>query len=211
VGFFLTNVQYTIMKTFLHVGCGPKQKDKTTKEFASANWKELRFDIDATVNPDLIGTMTDMSAVGDASVDAIFSSHNIEHLYPHEVPLALKEFSRVLKPDGFAVITCPDLQEVAKLVADDKLLEPAYDSPAGPVAPIDIMYGYRPSMSAGNLYMAHRCGFTQRALTSTVKAFGFTHSASKKRGHPYYDLWIVASVKELGEERLRELANLHFP
>ena len=38
------------------------------------------------------------------SVDAILSSQNIEHLYPHEVALALKEFLRVLRPDGFAVI-----------------------------------------------------------------------------------------------------------
>jgi hypothetical protein len=44
------------------------------------------------LNPDIVGTMTDMSAVADASVDALFSSHNIEHLYPHEVPVALAEF-----------------------------------------------------------------------------------------------------------------------
>ena len=199
------------MKTFLHIGCGIEKKDKTTKEFASSRWKELRFDIDASVSPDLIGSMTDMSSVGDASVDAIFSSHNIEHLYPHEVPLALKEFSRVLKPDGFAVITCPDLQAVAKLIAEDKLLEPAYDSPAGPISPIDILYGHRPAMSKGNLYMAHRCGFTQRALTSTVQAFGFAQCASAKRGHPSFDLWIVATVKEMGEEHLRQLAAQHFP
>jgi hypothetical protein len=194
------------VKTFLHIGCGIEKKDKTTKEFASSRWKELRFDIDAKVSPDLIGTMTDMS-----SVDAIFSSHNIEHLYPHEVPLALKEFSRVLKPDGFAVITCPDLQAVAKLIAEDKLLEPAYDSPAGPISPIDILYGHRPAMSKGNLYMAHRCGFTQRALTSTVQAFGFAQCASAKRGHPSFDLWIVATVREMGEEHLRNLAAQHFP
>ena len=103
------------MKTFLHVGCGPKRKDQTTRGFVSTDWHELRLDIDKSVQPDIIGTMTDMSAVADASVDAIFSSHNIEHLYPHEVPLALAEFKRVLRPDGFAVITCPDLQSVCAL------------------------------------------------------------------------------------------------
>ncbi|MDU7589974.1 MAG: methyltransferase domain-containing protein, partial [Acidovorax sp.] len=88
------------MNTFLHIGCGPKRKDKTTRGFNTDAWTELRFDIDESVNPDLVGTMTDMSAVADASVDAIFSSHNIEHLYPHEVPKAFQEFLRVLKPDG---------------------------------------------------------------------------------------------------------------
>ena len=96
------------MKTFLHVGCVPKRKDKTTRGFATDLWQEIRLDIDPSVAPDITGTMTDMSAVPSASVDAIFSSHNIEHLYPHEVPVALAEFKRVLKPDGFAVITCPD-------------------------------------------------------------------------------------------------------
>ena len=105
------------MPTFLHIGCGPKRKEQTTRGFNTADWNELRLDIDASVAPDITGTMTDMSALADASVDAIFSSHNIEHLYPHEVPVALAEFKRVLKPDGFAVITCPDLQSVCALVA----------------------------------------------------------------------------------------------
>lgn len=95
----------------------------------------MRFDIAPSVKPDLIGTMTDMSAVPDASAEAIFSGHTIEHLYPHEVPVALAEFKRVLKPEGFAVITCPDLQSVCALVAEDKLTEPAYTAAAGPIAP----------------------------------------------------------------------------
>ena len=54
--------------------------------------------------------MTDMSAVETGSMDALFSSHNVEHLYPHEVPVAFVEFHRVLNDDGFAIITGPDLQ-----------------------------------------------------------------------------------------------------
>jgi predicted SAM-dependent methyltransferase len=117
-GFFRAVIK---MKTFLHVGCGPKRKDQTTRGINVPEWSEQRLDIDASVAPDIIGTMTDMSAVADAAVDAVFSSHNIEPLYPHEVPLALAEFKRVLKPDGFVVITCPDLQSVCALVAEDKL------------------------------------------------------------------------------------------
>lgn len=111
------------------------------------DWCEIRLDIDESVNPDVIGTMTNMQGVGDRSVDAVFSSHNIEHLYPHEVPVALAEFHRVLKPDGFALITCPDLQSVAALIAEDRLTEAAYVSPAGPITPLDIVYGHRASMA----------------------------------------------------------------
>lgn len=200
-----------MMKTFLHVGCGPKHKDRTTPGFNSPNWAELRLDIDESVMPDIVGTMLDMSAVADASVDAVFSSHNIEHLYPHEVPLALKEFMRVLRPDGFVVITCPDLQSVAALIAEDKLCEPAYVSPAGPIAPLDILYGHRPPMAQGNLYMAHRCGFTQRVLCGTLEAAGFPMVATARRTHPCYDLWALASKAALEEAPLRALAMEHFP
>ena len=199
------------MKTFLHVGCGPKRKDRTTRGFNTEAWQELRLDIDASVAPDIIGTMTDMSAVADASVDAIFSSHNIEHLYPHEVALALKEFLRVLRPDGFAVITCPDLQSVCELVAQDKLLEPAYTSPAGPITPLDILYGHRPPMAQGNLYMAHRCGFTEKVLVGTLRACGFTSVASRRRAHPNYDLYAVASKGAMTDADMRQLAGAHFP
>ncbi|WP_295551195.1 methyltransferase domain-containing protein [Limnohabitans sp. Rim8] len=200
------------MKSFLHVGCGPKRKDRTTRGFNTPDWTEIRLDIDASVQPDVIGTMTDMSAVASESVDAIYSSHNIEHLYPHEVPLALAEFIRVLKPDGFFVVTCPDMQSVCALIAEDKLTEAAYTSPAGPIAPLDILYGLRSSMARGNLYMAHRCGFTQRVLTGTLQSSGFKTVASMARGRaPYFDLFALASKSERPEIEMRELAGLHFP
>ena len=198
------------MKSFLHIGCGPKRKDGTTKGFNTHEWSEIRLDIDPSVSPDVIGTMTDMSAVASASVDAVYSSHNIEHLYPHEVPMALAEFLRVLKPDGFFVVTCPDLQSVCALIAQDKLTDAAYTSPAGPIAPLDILYGHRPAMARGNLYMAHRCGFTQKVLSATLQASGFKSVATMSRGHPYFDLWAVASKEELNEEKMQALAVLHM-
>ena len=199
------------MKTFLHVGCGPKSKNSTTKGFASEQWQELRFDIDESVNPDIVGTMTDMSQVKDASVDALFSSHNIEHLYPHEVPVALAEFKRVLKPGGFVIITCPDLQSVCALVAEDKLTDEAYLSPAGPIAPIDILYGHRPAMANGNVFMAHRCGFTKTVLTGSLQAAGFDMVLPIQRAHPAYDLWAVAALAPISEQEVVAIANQHFP
>lgn len=200
------------MPVFLHVGCGPKRKNQTTIGFATEQWQELRFDIDKSVQPDLVGTMTDMSSVASESVDAIYSSHNIEHLYPHEVPIALQEFFRVLRPNGFLVLTCPDLQSVCRLIADDKLTQPAYTSPAGPIAPLDILYGHRPAMQRGNLYMAHRCGFTQKVLDGTLRSCGFPTVASMARGRaPFFDLFAVASKSARTEVDMRALAQAHFP
>jgi len=199
------------VKTFLHVGCGPKNKNSTTKGFSSADWHELRFDIDESVSPDIVGTMTDMSQVQDASVDALFSAHNIEHLYPHEVPLALAEFKRVLKPGGFVVITCPDLQSVCALVAEDKLTDEAYLSPAGPIAPIDILYGHRPAMANRNLFFAHRTGITKKVLTGTLQAAGFEMVVPMQRAHPAYDLWAIAAIPPMTEQEIVDIAKEHFP
>lgn len=198
-------------KTFLHVGCGQKRKAATTAGFNRDEWNELTLDVDKSVNPDIVGSMTDMSAVKSASVDAIFSSHNIEHLFVHEVPVALAEFRRVLKPDGFVVITCPDLQSIAELIAADRLTEAAYVSPAGPVRPVDIVFGYAPSIAAGNHYMAHHCGFTQKVMVGTLQGAGFAKVAAKRRPHPYYDLWALATMSNMPEAEIRALAALHFP
>lgn len=200
------------MPSFLHVGCGPKTKAQCTNEFGKDSWSEIRFDIDESVNPDIVGSMLNMDKVDDSSVDAVFSSHNIEHLYAHEVPVAIAEFFRVLNDEGYLVITCPDLQSVAKLVAEDKLIETAYSSPAGPISAIDILYGHRKSLASGNLYMAHNCGFTQRILDGTLRGGGFKSVASLARGfEPFFDLWALASKKELPESELRKLALSHFP
>lgn len=196
-------------KTFLHVGCGPQRKAGTTRGFNTDEWVELRLDIDESVSPDIVGTMTDMSAVPSESVDAVFSSHNIEHLYAHEVPVALAEFMRVLKPDGIAVITCPDLRSVCALVAENKLIEAAYVSPAGPITPLDMLYGLRSSMAQGNLFMAHRCGFTEDVLSGTLYGAGFKIVATISRPAAF-DLWAVASKSPRSEAEMRDLAALHF-
>lgn len=184
------------------MGCGPKRAEQTP--FANRGWQEIRVDIDESVHPDVIGTMIDMASIASSSVEAIFSSHNIEHLYPHEVPLALNEFLRVLRPGGFALITCPDLRSVCQLIAQDKLTEAAYTSPAGPIAPLDILYGHRASMATGNLYMAHRCGFTEKVLVGTLQAAGFAQVASVTRPQ-MFDLWALGT-KETWEEAALQYA-----
>ena len=198
------------MKTLLHVGCGPKRMEQTTPAFADGSWQECRLDINPAVQPDVIGTMTDMSAVATGSVQAVFSSHNIEHLYPHEVPIALAEFHRVLDAQGFVVITCPDLKSICQLVADDRLDEPAYQSPAGPITPLDVLYGHRASMRQGNLYMAHRCGFTETVLRKALASSGFAQVATRARPQ-YFDLWALACKDRRAEEEVRALALRHFP
>jgi len=192
----------------LNVGCGPQGRQHGFLGFK--DWQEVRLDIDPSVQPDVLGTMTDMSAVATASMDAIVSSHNIEHLYPHEVPQALAEFVRVLKVDGLLLITCPDLQSVCERVARGDLASPLYNSEAGPIAALDILYGHREAMAAGNLFMAHRCGFTLEVLANTLQACGFARTVGLARPAAF-DLWMLASKQVLSDDAIRDLARQHLP
>jgi methyltransferase family protein len=195
------------MPTFLHVGSGEKRKNQTTRAFCGPEWSEIRLDIDPGVKPDIVSDMTDMSAVAPRSVDALFSSHNIEHLYIHQVPTALAEFRRVLTPGGFAVILCPDLQAMAALVAEDKLHQPAYTSPAGPITPHDVLFGYGAQIASGHVYMAHRCGFTQTSLVQALLAAGFARVGLRRRN---FELAAVATNGEASEADVRQLMLDHF-
>mgnify|MGYP002631020145 FL=1 len=197
------------MKTFLHVGCGPNYKDKI-KGFNNERWKEIRFDIDETVNPDIIGTLTDMHSVETGSMDAVYSSHNIEHIYPHEVPIALKEFYRVLKDDGIVVLTCPDLQRVCEAVVNDKLTETLYKTSGGyPISPIDILYGWRGPLKKGNHYMAHKTGFTYSVLNNELLQAGFKMNYGGQVQD--WNLFVVSFKQNLSEEQIKKKANPFLP
>jgi len=138
----------------------------------------VRLDIDPDVAPDVVASITAMPMVQDGTFDAVFSHHNLEHLEYHEVPLALREFRRVLKPAGFALIAVPDLQSVAGLVAEGKLEEPFGISPVGPISPLDTLYGLRSALRDGRYQMAHRTGFVMGTITKLITENGFVEAGA---------------------------------
>ena len=175
----------------LHVGCGAADPAKLPAAFFPQGlWSELRLDIDPQVGPDIVASITDMSVVASGSVDAVWSAHNLEHLRAHEVPLALAEFRRVLRPMGFALVTMPDLQQVAALVADGTLEGTAYISSFGPIAALDMLYGFRPSVAGGNDFMGHKTGFTAGTLAQHLTAAGFAQVQVQRDGA--FALWATA-------------------
>lgn len=197
-------------KRFLHVGCGSNRKERTSPGFHGDEWNEVRLDISEAAQPDILCSMTDMSVIGDGEMDALYSSHNIEHLYPHEVPIALREFWRVLRPEGFCVIGCPDLKSVCRLVAEDRLTEPAYHGLGGAITPLEILYGHLPSLRNGQLYMAHRCGFTRKSLMAALKEAGFARVGILERPLAF-DLWAVATKSRCSDDVLNGLMDVFCP
>jgi SAM-dependent methyltransferase len=160
-------------KAVLHVGCGPPNPENLHPRFRGSEWREVRLDIDPGVRPDIVDSIVSMARVESDVYDAVWSSHNLEHIYAHEVPRALSQFLRVLRPGGSVLIAVPDVQQVAKAIAKIGLEETLYVSPAGPIAPLDMLYGYRRAIELGDEFMAHRTGFTARTLTRKLAEAGF--------------------------------------
>lgn len=196
-------------KTVLHIGCGQTNIHQLPAYFHT-QWQEIRLDIDPDTHPDIVGTVLDMSAVSSNSVDAVYSSHMLEHLYAHELVIALAEIMRVLKPDGILVVTVPDLQTIAQLIVDDRLLDTAYMSPAGPIAPFDMVYGHRGYIENGMVYMAHRGGFTLATLIDEIKRAGF-ETVTGNRRESNYDLWVLATPGPMSKGQLNKLSAQVLP
>lgn len=185
-------------KTVLNVGSGPSPS-RLHQIFATANWAQLRLDANPDVKPDIVGSITDMSAtVAAGSVDAVWSSHNIEHLHTHEVPGALREFYRVLSPTGFALITCPNLEAIARFILDGRVEDVIYQAPAGPITPLDMLFGHGASIARGNAYMAHHTAYTVDRLGALLVHAGFKE-ARVAAGNAH-DLWALALMPGLRED-----------
>src|SRR5215468_5654296 len=167
-------------KTVLNVGCGYPPRQKLHPHFHGPEWREIRLDLDPAVGPDIVCSITDMSPISASTIDAVWSSHNLEHLQRHEVPLALSEFIRVLKPHGLLLLTLPDLQRVAQLVVEDRLEDEAYTAPSGPITALDMIFGHTASLARGNPFMAHRTGFTARTLHKLLTEAGFADIAVRQ-------------------------------
>lgn len=159
-------------KTLLHLGCGPSTIK--TAGFADdlTDYKEYRFDIDSKYNPDICGDITDLSNVPDNSFDVIYTSHTVEHIDFYKVVPTLKQFIRVLKPEGFVRIVVPDLKSLSNKISEGDLLGMLYNSSGGPVNTLDMLYGQAATVLRHGDFMRHKTGFTKRSFTEILNDAG---------------------------------------
>ncbi|MCG6205220.1 methyltransferase domain-containing protein [Rhodopseudomonas sp. HC1] len=197
------------MKKILNVGSGPGTAQRLSPITIDNRWEEVRFDIDPEVKPDVQGSISDLSSFfGENSFDGVWSSHVLEHLYAHEVFPALSHFHHILRPTGFAIILCPDLSAVAKFIVEKGMTAVAYNSPSGPIRPLDMLYGHSRAIENGRLAMAHRTGFTAKRLGNLLRMAGFDKILVRAA---QFELRALALMPEADSEAItRELAPLKF-
>lgn len=191
----------------LNAGSGRHSARGIAPFLISLDWEEVRLDVDPSVTPAVIGSVTDMKDLFELqSFDAVWSSHTLEHLFSHEVPEALREFKRVLKPDGFALILCPDLESVANHIVLHGADGVAYTSPAGPITAIDMLYGHLASVAQGRHYMAHKTGFTADRLGKLLVEAGFPTVHVRRDDH--FEICALGFAEKAEQDRIHtELAS----
>ncbi len=144
-----------------------------------AEFEHLLLDIDPSGSPDIVCDARSLHDLEPEQFDAVYCSHNLEHYFWHDVPRVLDGFIHVLKPNGFVHIRVPDIGALIRAVAERNMdiEDVAYRTNTGAaIAPLDIIYGYRPQIQqTGKDYYQHKTGFSQASLKRTLATAGFDH------------------------------------
>jgi len=115
---------------------------------------DARRDMSPTICCDLKSLPFD-----DCSIDAIYSSHTLEHFTFNEIHTVFTEWLRVLKIGGDITLRLPDISYAAR-----KILSDEYD-----VVAQAVLYGQQDySLNF------HKCGFTPKFLAAFLKQFPVT-------------------------------------
>jgi predicted SAM-dependent methyltransferase len=99
----------------LHLGCGNIYKD---------GWINIDNNSDNNIQKlDLNWDLRNPLPFPDSSVDFVYNEHFLEHLTVEEGLSAIKDFFRVLKPNGVMRIAMPDLERTVNSYFDENWKE----------------------------------------------------------------------------------------
>lgn len=154
----------------LHLGCG-------------RNIKEGYINVDQYLSaPSIINMDIFNLSIENDTVDEIFTEHMLEHLSKYEVTLALKEWARVLKPDGKLVMNLPNLEWCLQ----QWLAKPEGERWGWQ---LDTIFGLQ--AHPGEF---HKTGFTEARLHQLLENVGFREIRIKDYwSHGQSCFWIEAS------------------
>jgi predicted SAM-dependent methyltransferase len=124
------------------------------------------FNAVAGTHVDHLGNAKDLSRFADQSFDVLYASHVLEHFdYINELGATLKEWLRVLKPEGTLYASVPDMDILAQLfLLKDKLNQ-------------DERFFVMRMMFGGHIdaHDYHQVGLNQDFLTDYLTQAGFTN------------------------------------
>ena len=190
-----------VHRVVAHMGAG---QATVHPYFLGDQWREIRVDISAANRPDIVADMVSVRQhLADASVDAVYSAHSLEHLPPAEAARALRAFWHILTPGGVLLVTVPDTQAALSLLLSGGAEAPAYHLSADgskPVTPIDLLFGDQRSIALGNRWMQHHMGWTEATLRDALLAAGYAEVQTLRefaKHWNYVDLWALA-LKDKG-------------
>lgn len=170
-------------KVVLHLGWMSALEGRLAQLFPTAEWREIRFDCDQRVKPDILGRLDKFEGVADGSIDTVYAPQLIQRFPLPGVPLILREMMRVLKEGGRAVISVPNAQIAAAHLANNHPFQPLYETKLGPITPFDLLYGLRGGIAQGENHYQHRSGFTYEQIGLLLRDTGFTNIAVQRKGY----------------------------
>jgi predicted SAM-dependent methyltransferase len=166
----------------LHLGCGSKHIEGF-----------VHIDIMQHEHVDYVAKVDDLP-FDDNSADLIYASHVLEHFGRNEFQAVLKEWYRVLKPNGILRVAVPDFQAVAELYCAGKL-------PNGLIQVMGLVCG-----GQRNEWDFHKVIFDKKFLTEHLSAIGFVNIKAydwQETEHAHIDDYAQAYIPHMDKENGR--------
>ncbi|MFY3384898.1 class I SAM-dependent methyltransferase [Paracidovorax sp. MALMAid1276] len=143
----------------LHVGCASTRLEGY-----------INIDCRATEATDHVCQAGDIQIAAPGTVTEIYSRHMLEHQDPQEARATLRHWHDLLAPGGVLHLIVPDVEFHARQILGlatssfENQMDHAFAS----------LWGWRDEARGGNREDAHRWGYTERSLSETLFAAGFT-------------------------------------
>jgi predicted SAM-dependent methyltransferase len=183
-------VRSLIRPKVLYLGSGGDTTNPAPHLFP--DYEVVRLDVDENAKPDILLDMTKLTDLPAESFEGVASSHSLEHVSAHEVPVVLAGIKHVLRRSGQVSIRVPDVKKAAKILVECDWDMVVYHSPAGPIRPLDMLYGYAPMIAAGMPWMCHKTGFTATLLRKLLEDAGFIRVQVDEGPYTWTDLIATA-------------------
>lgn len=116
-------------------------------------------------HPQILADMTSIP-LPDNCADELMCIHGIEHVFPWEAEVALKEWLRLLNPGGKLVIECPNLIKCCKNVLSGYTVEGKHPDQMG-------LWGLFGDHTLLDPFMMHKYSYSPQSLQVMLEKCGF--------------------------------------